>query len=272
VGEVGDAQRGLEIMGQYTAGNDLMQMCYAFELLSGDRPSAQFVADVMAQVDKVAADGWACWAYSNHDVVRHPSRWNLSPAAARLFHTLLICLRGSVCIYQGEELGLPEADVAFEDLQDPYGIEFWPEFKGRDGCRTPMAWVADNANGGFSTTKPWLPVSAEHLGKSAAVQEQDPGALIHHYRKAIAFRNAHVALQSGTQTDMAVNGDVLSFVRQSDGETILCVFNLSDNPSDVDLPAGNWQPIGGELGGAHVSADGKLHLGPWQPFLAIKAK
>ncbi len=50
--------------------------------------------------------------------------------------------RGSVCIYEGEELGLTEADIAFEDLQDPYGIQFWPEFKGRDGCRTPMVWDA----------------------------------------------------------------------------------------------------------------------------------
>ncbi len=272
VGEVGDAQRGLEIMGQYTAGNDLMQMCYAFELLSGERPTAQFVADVMAQVDDVAADGWGCWAYSNHDVVRHPTRWDLTPAAMRLFHTLMISLRGSVCIYQGEELGLPEADVAFEDLQDPYGIEFWPEFKGRDGCRTPMAWVADNSNGGFSDNKPWLPVSSEHLSKSAAVQEQDPAALIHHYRKAIAFRNAHPALQSGTQDDLQAVGDILQFFRKGDGEEIYCAFNMSDTPSDLDLPAGEWQPIGGELGGAHASADGKLHLGPWQPFLALKVK
>ncbi len=94
----------------------------------------------MEEVDEVAADGWACWAFSNHDVIRHASRWDLTPAAQRMFATLIMCLRGSVCIYQGEELGLPEADVAFEDLQDPYGIEFWPEFKGRDGCRTPMVW------------------------------------------------------------------------------------------------------------------------------------
>jgi len=138
VGEVGDAQRGLEILGQYTAGDDLMQMCYAFELLSGTRPDAAAIANVFTHFNRVAADGWACWAYSNHDVQRHVSRWQLSPAAARTFATLLMCLRGSACIFQGEELGLPEADIAFDDIQDPYGREFWPEFKGRDGCRTPM--------------------------------------------------------------------------------------------------------------------------------------
>ena len=67
--------------------------------------------------------------------MRHITRWGLTDAATRAYATLLLCLRGSVCLYQGEELGLPEADIGFDDLQDPYGIEFWPEFKGRDGCR-----------------------------------------------------------------------------------------------------------------------------------------
>jgi len=119
VGEVGDAQRGLEILGEYTRGDDLMQMCYAFEFLSGDQPQAADVANVLAHLDAAAPDGWACWAFSNHDVTRHASRWDLSPSALRMFTTLMMCLRGSVCIYQGDELGLPEADLNFEDLQDP---------------------------------------------------------------------------------------------------------------------------------------------------------
>lgn len=141
VGEVGDAQRGLEIMGEYTRGGDRVHMCYAFEFLSGVEPTADRFVEVLGHVDDVASDGWACWAFSNHDVTRHASRWNLSPAAQRLFATLMMCLRGSVCIYQGEELGLPEAEVGFEDLQDPYGIQFWPEYKGRDGCRTPLSLI-----------------------------------------------------------------------------------------------------------------------------------
>nr|WP_093966968.1 alpha-glucosidase family protein [Actibacterium lipolyticum] len=270
VGEVGDAQRGLEIMGQYTAGDDLMQMCYAFELLSGDRPSAAYVKDVMDQVATVAADGWACWAYSNHDVVRHITRWNLSSAAARLFHTMMVCLRGSVCIYQGEELGLPEAEVLFEDLQDPYGIEFWPEFKGRDGCRTPMAWVSDNQNAGFSDGAPWLPVSHEHLPLSVAEQEAAPDAVIHHYRRAIAFRHAHEALATGEMTDLTVDGNVLSFIRKGQGEEVFCAFNLSDQPAEIRLPDGTWGTVGQDLNSAQADAIGNAQLGPWQTCLALK--
>jgi len=269
VGEVGDAQRGLEIMGEYTAGDDLMQMCYAFEFLSGAQPTAKSIADVMARVDEAAAEGWACWAYSNHDVVRHATRWDLTPAALRAFVSLMMCLRGSACIYQGEELGLPEADVAFEDLQDPYGIQFWPKFKGRDGCRTPMVWERDNQNGGFSDApRTWLPVSHEHVHMAVAEQEDDPAALIHHYRRAIAFRQAHPALAKGDHDGVKSDGDVVYFTRMQDGETIFCAFNMSETPSTFDAPKGNWRVIGQELGSAEVSGDGKLHLGPWQPYFA----
>ncbi|GAA3877525.1 alpha-glucosidase [Celeribacter arenosi] len=271
VGEVGDAQRGLEIMGQYTAGDDLMHMCYAFELLSGDTPSAAYVKDVMDNVAKLAADGWACWAYSNHDVERHVSRWHLNSAGARAFTTLMMCLRGSACIYQGEELGLPEAEVSFEDLQDPYGIEFWPDFKGRDGCRTPMVWEKSNQNGGFSDAgRTWLPVSYDHIPLAVSEAEQDPGALIHHYRRAIAFRRAHSALRVGEMSEPTVESGCLVFTRRSETEEIFCAFNLSDSPATLDVPAGNWMAIGTELNSASPMEDGKLHLGPWQPCIMLR--
>lgn len=270
VGEVGDAQRGLEIMGQYTRGDDLMQMCYAFEFLAADQPTANRIVEVMQHVDAVAADGWACWAFSNHDVMRHASRWDLSPAALRMFVTLIMCLRGSVCLYQGEELGLHEADLAFEDLQDPYGIEFWPEFKGRDGCRTPMVWDADQQHAGFSNAaRTWLPIGSGHQNMAVTRQEHDPGSLLHHYRKAISFRHNHRALQVGSHDGLKADGDVIYFSRTEGAETVFCVFNISDSPSEFDMPAGNWRPIGSELGSAAVSGDGKLHLGPWQVCMAL---
>ncbi|MDA7424617.1 beta-galactosidase BglA [Thalassococcus lentus] len=272
VGEVGDAQRGLEIMGEYTSGDDKVQMCYSFEFLSKTKPTADRVVDVLERVDEVATDGWACWAFSNHDVTRHPSRWNLGPAAQRAYATLILCLRGSACLYQGEELGLPEADVAFEDLQDPYGIEFWPEYKGRDGCRTPMVWEKNNQNGGFSEGQPWLPVSHDHLNRAAAAQEQDPGALLHHYRKAIAFRHAHKALVKGEHSDVRNTGSIVHFMREHEGEKIFVAINLSAEPAVMEMPKGAWLQIGQELGSTAAAPDGKLHLGPWQPALALLAE
>ncbi|MCL3883401.1 alpha-amylase family glycosyl hydrolase [Marivita sp. GX14005] len=272
VGEIGDAQRGLELLGEYTAGDDLMQMCYAFEFLGNARPSAREVAQVLNRVDEVATDGWPCWAFSNHDVTRHATRWDLDHAGVKLMATLIMCLRGSTCLYQGEELGLREAEVAFEDLQDPYGIEFWPEFKGRDGCRTPMVWEASNQNGGFSTGMPWLPVSHEHLQRTVAHQEEDPAAILHHYRRVIAFRHAHPALARGDDGKVNATGPIVHFTRSHEGQTIFCAFNLSDEPAVIDMPQGAWTQIGQELGSIGPQPDGKLHLGPWQPSLALKMK
>ena len=270
VGEVGDSQRGLEIMGEYTSGNDLMQMCYAFEFLSPEPLTAPFIVETFDRLSKAAPDGWACWAFSNHDVVRHISRWNLSDAAARAHLLTLLTLRGSVCLYQGEELGLTEANVAFEDLQDPYGIEFWPEFKGRDGCRTPMVWQSDNGNGGFSTGKTWLPVDPAHLSRAVAAQEADPAALLQFYRKALALRAAHPCLRKGEQTGMTATGPVLQFQRQDGAETLWVAVNLSDAPASVTAPEGTWRALGAEVGAVQQSA-GLLQLDPWQAALLQRA-
>ena len=270
VGEVGDAQRGLEILGQYTSGPEMVHMCYAFEFLGKTPLDAQRIADVFAELERVGKDGWPCWAFSNHDVMRHASRWDLSPEAQRLFATLIMCLRGSVCLYQGEELGLPEADVAFDDLQDPYGIAFWPEFKGRDGCRTPMVWDQSNGHGGFSQNRPWLPVSDLHMHRSVAAQEDDPNGLLHHYRRAIALRKSYAALAKGEYFDLRVKGDVLSFVRKRGSEIIFCAFNMSDSPARCNAPEGDWTGIAGALGSAPIGADGEILLEPWQPCLALK--
>lgn len=257
VGEVGDAQRGLELLGEYTKVGQGVQMCYAFEFLAKAPLTAARVVEVFARLDAVAGEGWACWAFSNHDVMRHATRWDLSPAAQRLFATLLLCLRGSICLYQGEELGLSEADVPFDALQDPYGIEFWPEFKGRDGCRTPIVWEQSNQNAGFSSGTPWLPVDDAHLPQTVSTQEADPNGLLHHYRAMIAGRRTHPALHHGTQTDMRAQGNVLTFQRIEATETLFCAFNMGGTPSHIRMPSGAWHPIMGEA----LGPSGEL--APW---------
>jgi alpha-glucosidase len=269
VGEVGDAQRGLEIMAEYTSGGDKVQMCYPFEMLQPTRLTAALLEDTFARMNAEAPDAWPCWAFSNHDVIRHITRWKLSNDAAKTYAALLMCLRGSICLYQGEELGLPEADIAFEDLQDPYGIQFWPEFKGRDGCRTPMVWDTDNSNGGFSTGKPWLPVTATHLGLSVAAQSADQSSMLAHYRGALALRRAHPTLRLGKMTAPISEGDLAHFERHGDS-TIFCAFNLGDKTQKFDLPAGDWRAMGTEIVGQHISSDGHMTLGPWQFCLALK--
>jgi alpha-glucosidase len=267
VGEVGDAQRGLEIMAEYTSGGDKVQMCYPFEMLQPKRLTAAGLEETFARMAAAAPDAWPCWSYSNHDTVRHLTRWNLTDEAACTYATMLACLRGSICLYQGEELGLPEAEVAFEDLQDPYGIEFWPEFKGRDGARTPMIWQTDNGQGGFTTgSKSWLPVTAPHLVRSVAAQAGDPGSMLAHYRRVLAFRRAHPELRTGAMEQVGATGNAAHFIRRGDG-VVFCAFNLGDSEQTVRLPEGAWQTIGTELGSQPVTGT-NVTLGAWQICLA----
>jgi alpha-glucosidase len=265
VGEVGDAQRGLEILGEYTTEGQGVQMCYAFEFLNWDKVTAQHIVTTYRRLDEAAPEGWPCWAFSNHDVTRHVSRWGLSEQGARAYAALICCLRGSVCLYQGEELGLTEARIAYEDIRDPYGIEFWPEFVGRDGCRTPMVWEASNDNGGFSEGKPWLPIAPEHLALAAAVQERRAGSLLHHYRAVVAMRAASATLREGSQDEMRAEGDLLTFLRDGADGRVFCAFNLGDDAVEVARPEGLWQAIDGV--GAVAPGQGTTRLEGWTYML-----
>ncbi|OBQ91369.1 alpha-glucosidase family protein [Mesorhizobium sp. AA23] len=240
VGEVGDEERSLQTLAAYTSGGDKLQMCYTFDLL-GPQFSAAHVRGCVEAFENAVADGWVCWAFSNHDVMRHVSRWTQPgenpDAVAKFAIALLSCLRGSICLYQGEELGLEEAELAYEDLRDPLGIRFWPGVKGRDGCRTPMVWEAGAENGGFSVGKPWLPVPPSHRARAVDVQEGEDGSVLAAYRSMLALRKRHPALIAGSIRFLEAAGDVLAFIRQHENENLLCVFNFAGEPANWTLPA-----------------------------------
>ncbi|TIM08434.1 MAG: DUF3459 domain-containing protein, partial [Mesorhizobium sp.] len=153
-----------------------------------------------------------------------------------------------------------EAELRFEDLQDPYGIRFWPEFKGRDGCRTPMVWDGDAKNGGFSQAKPWLPVPAKHLAQAVNVQQDDEASLLEHYRRFLTFRRAHPALAKGDITFIESEGDTVAFTRRAGNEQIVCVFNLGAGPAKVDLGGRSLQPLPGH-GFSGQANSGSIELG-----------
>ncbi len=246
VGEVGDETRSLDTVAAYTAGGDRLHMCYTFDLL-GPKFSASFVRACVERFDGAVADGWVCWAFSNHDVTRHVSRWarddQPAEAIAKFAVTLIACLRGSICLYQGEELGLEEAELAFEDLRDPYGIRFWPGFKGRDGCRTPMVWEAAADHAGFSSARPWLPVPDNHRLRAPDAQEGDAGSVLAHYRTILALRKRHPALVAGSIAFLEAPDDVLAFVRETEDERVLCVFNFGEKPATFARPRSGIESI-----------------------------
>jgi alpha-glucosidase len=174
-------------------------------------------------------------------VQRVVSRWGKSQNAeqninlAKMLFAMISSLRGSVCSYQGEELGLTEADIAFEDIQDPYGITFWPQFKGRDGCRTPHPWQHDEINAGFSQAKPWLPVAVEHQDKSVNLQEHSTDSVLNSYRHFTQWRKQHSALLYGDISFIDTPEPILAFIRQDSGEKLLVCFNFSNQAQELSL-------------------------------------
>ncbi|MFH1797423.1 MAG: alpha-glucosidase family protein [Pseudomonadota bacterium] len=259
VGEVGDGERSLKTVASYTEGGDKLNMCYTFDLLAEDFDPAH-IRRCVGDFEATVKEGWVCWAFSNHDVRRHVSRFakpgDDPDRLAKFALTLLACLRGSICLYQGEELGLEEAEIAFEDLRDPYGIRFWPGFKGRDGCRTPMPWNGDLRNGGFSTAKPWLPVPATHMAR-AADRQGGTGTVLAHYREMLAFRKKHKALASGSIRFVGKDKDVLAFEREEGDERLLCLFNFGREEQSWKLPTKLGRAYALDLPGLAVKSDGQ---------------
>ncbi|AZT85387.1 alpha-glucosidase [Marinobacter sp. NP-4(2019)] len=268
VGEIGD-DKPLERMAEYTAGDDRLHMAYSFDLLS-DRHGPGYVREVVRSYQQGLGDGWPCWALSNHDVVRVVSRWADGGEDLRLYPrvlmALLLSLRGSVSLYQGEELGLPEASVPYEELQDPYGISFWPEFRGRDGCRTPIVWEP-LPNGGFTSGKPWLPVDQDHLEFAVGLQEADPNSTLNAVRKLIHWRQQQPALIRGDLTVLDDTGDALCWTRETSEQSLLVALNLTGSELRLPLPCRTSRPLEGH--GFHGYLDGdELVLPPYQAFFA----
>lgn len=268
LGEI-SSEDSLATMAEYTM-HGRLHMGYSFELLTEDF-SAAHIRGTVRQLEAQMTEGWPCWAISNHDVERVLSRWGNGDASAQLasLFTAMVCsLRGSVCIYQGEELGLTEADVPYESLRDPYGIAFWPQFKGRDGCRTPMPWSDEDAQAGFSHGMPWLPVPEEHRARAVAQQQGNPQSVLNGFRTFMRWRQAHPALRWGDIEFLDAPEPVLAFLRRLQGDTVLVVFNLGASACEVTLPPlpGKPSAIDGHGLQAGTMHGGALHLpghGAW---------
>jgi alpha-glucosidase len=239
VGEVGDmGQRSIDLMAEYTKGSSRLHMAYSFAMLGPDFSPAHFRRCIEG-FQKGAPDGQPEWSFSNHDVIRHVSRWAdhavSEEAMARLACAMLMSFEGTIGIYQGEELGQLETVMKFEELTDLQAIRYWPGIKGRDGCRTPMVWDHSADNAGFSTGIPWLPVKAPQVEHAVDLQEAQEDSILHFYRDTIAFRKSHPCMTMGKTAWIDLPASVLAFTRITANQNLTCVFNLSKVPQMLTL-------------------------------------
>lgn len=248
-----------ERCGAYLSPTAGLHSAYTFVMLLAHEMTPAFVLEHQATLARFP-DHWPTISFSNHDVPRTASRFGGGEAIARLMLALLFSLRGSTLLYQGEELGLPQASLARDQLRDPVGDLYWPYDGGRDGCRTPMPW-GPGANLGFSTGQPWLPAAAEHAELTVAAQERDPASMLAFSRALIAWRKSSPAMRLGDLETLDTPEPILAFVRRGEGETIACLFNMSEGAATF---AGFSEATPLKLGAGEITAvEGGWRLGAY---------
>ncbi|HEY2706510.1 MAG TPA: alpha-amylase family glycosyl hydrolase [Caulobacteraceae bacterium] len=261
VGEIGD-EPPLPRQQEYTEPPDRLHTAYSFYLLSGAKATPQLFQTALASW--ADANGWPSWSLGNHDVTRFPTRMAADdPRRTAVLFAALICLRGTIFIYQGDELGLPDAHVPFERLKDPFAIAAYAGGPGRDGCRTPMPWTSAAPMGGFTVASDaWLPMDPAHLPLAIDRQEQDGDSMLHFARKVIAVRKGSEALKTGAARALDAAANVLAFEREVEGERVRCFFELGGIETaheDSNVPEGAVLWLGG---GAEATAHG-VRLPPY---------
>lgn len=226
----------------YGNGQDELHLAFNFNLLNQNWDPRGFYTIVADWEARLPESAWPCWAANNHDSRRSISRYaagSLTEARARLLATMTLTLRGTPFMYYGEEIGMREGQLSRAEILDPPGRRFWPLYKGRDGCRTPMQWDAA-PNAGFSTGKPWLRVNPDFKKLNVEAERADPKSLLNFYRQLIALRRESPALQRGAYRSPARPINVWAYERAAEGQRMWVVLNLFSHPAELKI-AGSWR-------------------------------
>lgn len=237
VAEVG-GHRSLEEMALYTAGNNRLNTAYSFVFLEAPDLKASVIRGAIENWEEVATS-WPSWTFSNHDRPRAVTRWGTGRdrrAFSKMLNAMLVSLKGTAFLYQGEELGLPQARVPFDRLVDPEAIANWPETLGRDGTRTPHPWNTDCPSAGWSSDA-WLPVDDAHVKLNVEAQEADKLSTLHATRRLLKLRKTLPSLIEGSIEFLGTSENMLAYIRKHENEQVLCVLNLSDQSCDFTSSA-----------------------------------
>ncbi|MFV8163426.1 glycoside hydrolase family 13 protein [Mycobacterium sp. 134] len=238
---------------------DELHLGFNFRLVQADFDAVE-VHDAIVNAIAAAelAGATPTWTLSNHDVEREVTRYGGGPlglARARAMALVMLALPGSVFVYNGEELGLPNVDLPDEVLQDPVWERSGHTERGRDGCRVPMPWSGDAPPFGFSSNADtWLPMPAEWAPLTVQRQQADPASTLEFYRQAIQLRTSRAEF-TGSRVDLDIADEVLTLRREGG---LVCVLNTGDEP--VPLPPGEVLLSSAELTDALLPADTAVWL------------
>ncbi|HEY8191496.1 MAG TPA: alpha-amylase family glycosyl hydrolase, partial [Alphaproteobacteria bacterium] len=265
----------LDIAPTYVDPDKGLDMCYTDATLAFHYDTgAEKLKEHVRYIEKIFPTGGHCYSISNHDSVRFATSMVSTVApehratALKQMMKLLATLPGSISLYQGEELGLPQAhipsDIPYNRMRDPVSVTRGPG-ASRDGSRTPMPWKENAPNAGFSTAPPedlYLPIPESHLDKSVEAQENDPHSMLNFMRDMLAWRKSQPALSTGRTIVLDTPAPVLAFVRRCGEQTLLCAYNLSENSVSLNMANYLGEDLRAELG---IAPDAITHMPPYTP-------
>ncbi|MGZ6804593.1 MAG: alpha-amylase family glycosyl hydrolase, partial [Nocardioidaceae bacterium] len=249
----------LERVARYV-GKDRLHQAFNFPLLAAPLDAATWRRVVTEALAAFEGEGTSpTWVLSNHDVVRHATRYGGGDAGrgrARGATLALLGLPGSPYLFEGEELGLEQDDVPPQARQDPIWLRSGGAVEGRDGARTPVPWTREAPGHGFTTGTPWLPFGPHAGERSVEAQEADPGSTLAFYRRALAVRRD---LRGGLDREVRwldVPEGVLGYERaHRDGGSLQVLLNTGARDVAVEMPPGEL------LVASHDAVPGTLQPG-----------
>jgi alpha-glucosidase len=203
-------------------------------------------------------NGWPNWVIGNHDQPRITSR--VGAAQARIAAILLLTLRGTPTIYYGDEIGMRDVPIPFEEIRDPQGLNMPEKNLSRDPARTPMQWTP-GLNGGFSTATPWLRLDKAYSRFNVEVENGDPHSMLSFYKKLIGLRQSEASLMAGLYIPVYSDHQGMAYERRAEGSAaFLVVLNFTHRPFYFKYPVKGSIVLSTsrELEGYEI--DGKLNL------------
>jgi alpha-glucosidase len=207
------------------------QLPFNFHLI-GAQWQATMVDRLVREYEAALPPGAAPnWVLGNHDKPRIATRVGVD--GARLAAMLLLTLRGTPTLYYGDELGMTDVQIPKDEVQDPFERNEPGKSLGRDPQRTPMAWSAEEPHAGFTNGRPWLRLGADWRDRNVARQLGEEGSMLQLYRRLLALRRQHAALNEGAYEPIAVQGNVLVYARDHEGARVVVLLNFGHQPVTV---------------------------------------
>jgi len=214
---------------------------FNFQLIDAPWDARSLAAFIDAYEAALPPGGWPNWVLGSHDAPRVAAR--LGQAQARVAAMLLLTLRGTPTLYQGDEIGIGAVAIPADAVVDPRELREPGLGLGRDPSRTPMAWDRSAQAGFTSSAAPWLPLHDDWQRRNVAAEQADPQSLLNFYHRLLTMRSASGALSIGDYVPVEAEGDVLAYERHHAKERLLIVLNMGDQEQLLPQAAHGIPPL-----------------------------